>query len=544
MPHPQAGQPVPKDLIPDVDAIIGAYTSVQPDPSEPQQRVSFGTSGHRGRSLDGAFNEAHVKAIAAAIAAVRAEDGISGPLVLAADTHALSQPAFQTTLGVLAAAGVTVHLQPDGRPVPTPVASHAILARNAGGLERADGILLTPSHNPPDDGGLKYNPPHGGPAGSDLTRRIEEAANAWLEAGSDGIVMLDPAAAREAATTHEVDLVGPYVDDLGSVLRLDAVAASGLSVGVDPLGGAATWIWPLIAERYNLNLTVVQDRIDPSFAFMRLDGDGKIRMDCSSPHAMAGLVEHASRFDLAVGNDPDVDRHGIVAGGALMNPNAYLAVAADYLAGHRPDWPAQAGLAKTVVTTRLIDRVAAAHGRPLVETPVGFKWFVDGLTGGRIVFAAEESAGATFNRLDGRVWTTDKDGITAALLAAEITAVTGTNPAERYEALCRQHGRPYAARASAPATLQERTALAQLDASRVTQTALGGDPITAVRTHAPGNEAPIGGLKVETDAGWFAARPSGTEPIYKVYAESFRSGAHASTLLEEAQELVARATAG
>lgn len=544
MTHPQAGQPVPKHLIPDVDAIVSAYAGLKPDPGDARERVAFGTSGHRGRSLDAAFNEAHVKAIAAAIVDVRAEEGVTGPLLLAADTHALSGPAFETALSVLAAAGVTVHIQPGGRPVPTPVVSHAILVHNARHHEKADGILLTPSHNPPEDGGLKYNPPHGGPAGRDLTKRIEQKANAWLEAGVAGIATVDLDDAHAAATTLEVDLVGPYVDDLGSVLQLDAVAASGLSVGVDPLGGAAAWIWPWIAAQYNLNLTVVEDRIDPSFAFMRLDGDGKIRMDCSSPHAMAGLVEHAARFDLAVGNDPDVDRHGVVAGGALMNPNAYLSVAADYLASHRPGWPEAAGLGKTVVTTRMIDRVAVAHGRPLVETPVGFKWFVDGLTGGQIAFAAEESAGASFNRLDGRVWTTDKDGITAALLAAEIMAVTGENPASRYDGLCARFGRPFAARASAAATLEQRRTLAALERSRVTAATLAGDAITAVRTRAPGNDAPIGGLKVETAAGWFAARPSGTEPIYKVYAESFKSEAHVRALLEEAQELVADAFEG
>jgi phosphoglucomutase len=539
MPDPLAGQPAPDERLENVPRLVAAYYSERPDPSDPAQRVAFGTSGHRGSSLDGSFNDAHVAAIAAAVVEVRAADGVDGPLVLGADTHALSEPAFRTCLEVFAAAGVRVLVDADLGFVPTPVVSHAILTRNAGRARGGcDGVVITPSHNPPRDGGLKYNPPHGGPAATDVTRRIEARANELLAGGVEAVARTPFARALAGGTVERVDLAGPYVEDLGAALDLDAVAASGLKLGVDPMGGAAVAMWPRIAERWRLDLEVVNGRVDPAFGFMRLDHDGTIRMDCSSPYAMAGLIELADRYDVAFGNDPDVDRHGIVAGGGLMNPNHYLAVAVDYLFRHRDGWRGDAAVGKTVVTSMVLDRIAADLGRPLREVPVGFKWFVDGLRDGSTGFGGEESAGASFLRRDGTVWTTDKDGILLALLAAEVTAVTGEDPAARYAALAARHGAPVYRRADAPADDRQKRALAALDASAVRATELAGERIEQVLTRAPYGDAPLGGLKVATANGWFAARPSGTEAIYKIYAESFLGEEHLERLMEEARALV------
>jgi len=539
MSDPLAGQPAPVERLENVPRLIAAYYSERPDPSDPAQRVAFGTSGHRGSSLDGSFNDAHVAAIAAAIVELRAADGVDGPLVLGADTHALSEPAFRTCLEVFAAAGVRVLVDEDLGFVPTPVVSHAILARNVGRSEGAcDGVVITPSHNPPRDGGLKYNPPHGGPAATDVTRRIEARANELLAAGVDAVARTPYARALAGGTVERVDLAGPYIEDLGAVLDLDAVAGSGLKLGVDPMGGAAVAMWPRIADRWQLDLEVVNRRVDAAFGFMRLDHDGTIRMDCSSPYAMAGLIELADRFDVAFGNDPDVDRHGVVAGGGLMNPNHYLAVAVDYLFRHRGGWRADAAVGKTVVTSMVLDRIATDLGRPLREVPVGFKWFVDGLLDGSTGFGGEESAGASFLRRDGTVWTTDKDGILLALLAAEVTAVTGENPAARYAELAARHGDPVYRRADAPADDRQKRALSALDASAVRATELAGESIERILTRAPYGDAPLGGLKVATANGWFAARPSGTEAIYKIYAESFLGEEHLDRLMEEARALV------
>ncbi|MDZ7708446.1 MAG: phosphoglucomutase (alpha-D-glucose-1,6-bisphosphate-dependent) [Trueperaceae bacterium] len=539
MSDPLAGRPVPHDRLVNVPRLVAAYYTDAPDPDDPGQRVAFGTSGHRGSSLDRSFNDAHVAAIARAVADVRSEQGTDGPLVLGADTHALSEPALRTALEVFAAAGVSVVLDADLGYVPTPVVSHAILTRNAAaGSPRADGVVITPSHNPPRDGGLKYNPPHGGPAGTELTKRIEARANELLASGVEAIERVPFARALRASATQRLDLAGPYIDDLGAVLDMEAIAGSGLKLGVDPMGGAATSMWPRIAERWGLDLEVVNDRVDPTFAFMRLDRDGKVRMDCSSPYAMAGLIELADRFDVAFGNDPDVDRHGIVAGGGLMNPNHFLAAAVDYLFRSRDGWRPDAAIGKTVVTSSILDRIADDLGRPLREVPVGFKWFVDGLLDGSTGFGGEESAGASFVRRDGTVWTTDKDGIILALLAAEITAVSGENPARRYDVLAERHGAPVYRRADAPADDAQKRVLANLDASAVTARELAGEPIESTLTHAPSGGAPIGGLKVSTRNGWFAARPSGTEDIYKIYAESFLGDDHLDRLMDEARALV------
>ena len=539
MPDRLAGRPAPPERLVNVPRLVSAYYTDAPEPGEPGQAVAFGTSGHRGSSLTRSFNEAHILAIARAVVEVRAQEGTDGPLVLGADTHALSEPALRTALQVFAAAGVAVLIDEDLGFLPTPIVSHAILTHSGGGT--ADGVVITPSHNPPGDGGFKYNPPHGGPAGTETTRRIEARANELLAAGADRIQRMPFASALAAATTHRRDLVGPYVEELGSVLDLDAVSGSDLSLGVDPMGGAAVHVWPRIAERWGMRLEVVNDRVDPAFAFMRLDGDGRVRMDCSSPHAMAGLLELAGRYDVAWGNDPDVDRHGIVVGGGLMNPNHYLAAAVDYLFRGRDGWREDAAVGKTVVTSGIVDRVARDLGRPVVEVPVGFKWFVDGLLSGDMAFGGEESAGASFVRRDGSVWTTDKDGILLALLAAEMTAVSGEDPAARYRRLTERHGDPAYRRADAPATDAQKRVLAGLDASTVEATSLAGEPITAVSTRAPGNDAPIGGLKVATENGWFAARPSGTEAIYKIYAESFRGDEHLNALMDEARALVSAA---
>ncbi|MFE4613935.1 phosphoglucomutase (alpha-D-glucose-1,6-bisphosphate-dependent) [Streptomyces niveus] len=540
MVHDRAGQPAqPGDLV-DVARLVTAYYALRPDPAEPAQRVTFGTSGHRGSALVAAFNEDHIAATTQAICDYRTRQGTDGPVFLGADTHALSEPARVTALEVLAANGATVLIDADDGYTPTPAVSHAILTHNEGrttGL--ADGIVVTPSHNPPADGGFKYNPPNGGPAGSDATSWIQDRANALIEAGSKEVRRVPYARALAADTTGRHDFLGRYVDDLPSVLNLDAVRDAGIRIGADPLGGASVGYWGRIAERHRLDLTVVNPLADPTWRFMTLDWDGKIRMDCSSPYAMASLIAQRDTYTIATGNDADADRHGIVTpDGGLMNPNHYLAVAIQYLYAHRDGWPAGTGIGKTLVSSSMIDRVAADLGRTLVEVPVGFKWFVDGLYDGGLGFGGEESAGASFLRRDGRVWTTDKDGILLALLASEITAVTGSTPSQHYAALTDRFGDPAYARVDAPATRQEKAVLAKLSADQVTADSLAGEPITKVLTEAPGNGAAIGGLKVCTDSAWFAARPSGTEDVYKVYAESFRGPEHLSEVQDEAKALV------
>ena len=544
-PHPLAGHPAPADLLVDVGQLERLYYQGHPDPANPAQRVSFGTSGHRGTPLDGSFTEAHILAITQAIAEHRRERGISGPLVLGKDTHAVSRPAERTALEVLAANGVTVIVNRDDGYTPTPAVSRAILAHNTGGAEqRADGIVITPSHNPPADGGFKYNGPDGGPADTDVTGWIQDRANALLAAGNAGVRRVTIERARAAATTHEDDLVEPYVAALAGALDLDAVRSAGLRIGVDPLGGASLAYWPRIAERYGLDLTVVNTTVDPTFAFMTVDHDGKIRMDCSSPWAMAGLVGLKDRYRVAWGNDPDADRHGIVTPGAgLLNPNHFLAVAIDYLLTHRPSWPRSARVGKTLVSSALIDRVVSVLGRELLEVPVGFKWFAPGLFDGSCCFGGEESAGASFLQGDGGVWTTDKDGLLLGLLAAEITAVTGRDPGELYQELTGRLGAPVYTRIDTPCAPEQKAAFKRLTADAITATTLAGDPIVARLTRAPGNDAPIGGLKVATGQGWFAARPSGTENVYKLYAESFRDEQHLSRIIAEAREMVSRVLA-
>ncbi|MFH9467678.1 phosphoglucomutase (alpha-D-glucose-1,6-bisphosphate-dependent) [Streptomyces clavifer] len=543
MVYERAGQPAqPGDLV-DVARLVTAYYTVRPDPAEPGQRVAFGTSGHRGSALAAAFNDDHIAATTQAICEYRARQGTGGPLFLGADTHALSEPARITALEVLAANGVTVLIDADDGYTPTPAVSHAILTYNrdrAGGL--ADGIVVTPSHNPPADGGFKYNPPHGGPAGSDATSWIQDRANALIEDGLKEVRRIPHARALAADTTGRHDFLTAYVDDLPAVLDLDAVRSAGIRIGADPLGGASVAYWGRIAERHRLDLTVVNPLADPTWRFMTLDWDGRIRMDCSSPYAMASLIEQRDAYTIATGNDADADRHGIVTpDGGLMNPNHYLAVAIRYLFSHREGWPAGAGIGKTLVSSSMIDRVAADLGRQLVEVPVGFKWFVDGLFGGTLGFGGEESAGASFLRRDGRVWTTDKDGILLALLASEITAVTGSTPSQHYRELTERFGDPAYARVDAPATREEKAVLAKLSPEQVTADRLAGEPITAVLTEAPGNGAAVGGLKVCTDSAWFAARPSGTEDVYKVYAESFQGAEHLARVQDEARALVSEA---
>lgn len=544
----RAGQPADPASLVDLDALSAAYYDRVPDPAEPTQRVAFGTSGHRGSSLRTSFNEAHILAITEAICRYRRERGHAGPLFLARDTHALSEPATWTALTVLVANGVDVRVDSRDGYTPTPALSHAILVANRrpGAAHRlADGIVVTPSHNPPDDGGFKYNPPNGGPADTDVTRWIEDEANRLLAgSGSDGVAgirRVSDAEATAAAAPH--DFLGDYVDDLPSVIDMAAIAASGLRIGVDPMGGASVAYWAAIAERHGLDLTITNDTVDPRFGFMTCDWDGKIRMDPSSPYAMARLVALRDRFDLALGNDADADRHGVVTpGGGLLNPNHNLSAAIAYLFGGARDWGAAVGVGKTLVSSSMIDRVVADLGRRLVEVPVGFKWFVDGLIDGSLGFGGEESAGASFLRRDGSVWTTDKDGIIADLLACELTARTGRDPGQAYAALTERFGAPAYRRIDAPASPAQKAALARLTPADVTATDLAGDPITEVLTNAPGNGAPIGGLKVVTAQGWFAARPSGTEDVAKVYAESFRGEGHLSRLLEEAEALVARVT--
>jgi phosphoglucomutase len=541
----RAGQPAPPDVLIDVGRLVAAYFSEAPDPAIPLQRVAFGTSGHRGSSLTRTFNEAHVLAISQAICDWRRKQGIAGPLFVGIDTHALSQPAFASTLEVLAANGVDVMIASGGEYTPTPAVSHAILTYNRGrttGL--ADGIVISPSHNPPGDGGFKYNPPNGGPAGSDVTGAIEKLANEFLASGLQGVRRLPLERALRAPTTHVHDFLGAYVADLGNVVDMDVIREAKIRMGVDPLGGAGVHYWARIAERYRLDLTVVSEEVDPTFRFMTLDWDGRIRMDPSSPYAMQRLVAMKDEFDIAFACDTDHDRHGIVAPQAgLLPSNHYLAVAIDYLFQHRPQWGASAAVGKTVVSTRIIDLVAARLGRQLVEVPVGFKWFADGLLSGALGFGGEESAGATFLRRDGTVWTTDKDGMAPALLAAEMTARLGRDAGALYRALAQEFGNPLADRIEAPATPQQKKQLAALAPDRITATELAGEKITSILSNAPGNGAAIGGIKVDTRNGWFAARPSGTEDIYKIYAESFTGADHLQAILKEAQAIVDRAIA-
>ncbi|WP_217225593.1 phosphoglucomutase (alpha-D-glucose-1,6-bisphosphate-dependent) [Streptomyces anulatus] len=543
MVHERAGHPAqPADLV-DVARLVTAYYALHPDPAEPAQRVAFGTSGHRGSAFAAAFNEDHIAATTQAICDYRARQGTDGPLFLGADTHALSEPARVTALEVLAANGVTALVDSDDGYTPTPAVSHAILTYNRGRTEHlADGIVVTPSHNPPTDGGFKYNPPNGGPAASDATSWIQDRANALIEAGLGVVRRMPYAQALAADTTHRYDFLTAYVDDLPSVLDLDPVRDAGIRIGADPLGGASVAYWGRIAERHRIDLTVVNPLADPTWRFMTLDWDGRIRMDCSSPHAMASLIAQRDAYAIATGNDADADRHGIVTpDGGLMNPNHYLAVAIDYLYTHRDGWAAGTGIGKTLVSSSMIDRVAHDLGRTLVEVPVGFKWFVDGLFDGSLGFGGEESAGASFLRRDGRVWTTDKDGILLALLASEITAVTGSTPSQHYARLTDRFGDPAYARIDAPATRGEKAVLAKLSPQQVKADTLAGEPVTAVLTEAPGNGAAIGGLKVCTDSAWFAARPSGTEDVYKVYAESFQGPGHLAQVQEEARALVSAA---
>lgn len=547
MSHERAGTTAePADLI-DVAQVVTAYYTGVPDPEDPDQQVAFGTSGHRGSSLRTAFNETHILATTQAICDYRREQGYDGPLFIGRDTHALSEPAWSTALEVLVANDVTVLVDDRDGYTPTPAVSHAILRANGGrttGSGLADGIVVTPSHNPPADGGFKYNPPHGGPADSDATKVIAARANELIRGGLDGVRRVPFARARAAAAAY--DFLGSYVDDLPSVVDLEAIRRAGVRIGADPLGGASVAYWGEIAERHGLDLTVVNPLVDPTWRFMTLDWDGRIRMDCSSPSAMASLVAQKDAYDIATGNDADADRHGIVTPDAgLMNPNHFLAVAIRHLfGGARPDWPATARIGKTLVSSSMIDRVAASLDKPLVEVPVGFKWFVPGLLDGSFGFGGEESAGASFLRRDGSVWTTDKDGLLLCLLGAEILATSGSTPSQQYAALVAEHGDPAYARVDAPATREQKAALGALSADAVTATELAGEPITGRLTEAPGNGAAIGGLKVTTESAWFAARPSGTEDVYKIYAESFRGADHLAQVQAEAREVVGAALGG
>jgi phosphoglucomutase len=538
--HPLAGKPAPKEILTDIPALLSAYSARKPDVDDPTQLVSFGTSGHRGTPGTGSFNEEHILAISQAICEYRASQGISGPLFMGMDTHALSAPAQRTALEVFAANGVSVVIQKDHGFTPTPVISHAILCHNRDAAKpRADGVVVTPSHNPPQDGGFKYNPPEGGPADTATTKTIQDRANALLRAKLAGVRRLPYEKALTAATTHLYDYIGPYVDDLGSILDMEAIAKAGLKIGADPLGGSGVHFLEPIARRWGLDLTVVNKTVDPTFSFMTVDKDGKIRMDCSSPYAMQGLIGLKDDFDVAFGNDPDFDRHGIVTRShGLLNPNHYIAVAVQYLFTHRTGWRKEAAVGKTLVSSSMIDRVAMSLGRKLSEVPVGFKWFVAGLLDGSYGFGGEESAGASFLRKDGTVWTTDKDGFIMGLLAAEITAVTGKDPGELYADLESRFGSPVYERMDAPATRSQKAAFSTLTPEMVAADTLAGEPIVAKLTRAPGNGAPIGGLKVVTQNGWFAARPSGTEDIYKIYAESFLGREHLARLKAEAQAMV------
>ncbi|WP_068270021.1 phosphoglucomutase (alpha-D-glucose-1,6-bisphosphate-dependent) [Aldersonia kunmingensis] len=537
MAHDRAGQPAQPEDLEDLAHVVTAYYSLTPDPSVPEQMVVFGTSGHRGSSVNRAFNEAHILATTQAIVEYRASQGITGPLFIGRDTHALSEPAWVSALEVLIANGVTTAIDARDRYTPTPGVSHAILRHNRSEGPRADGIVVTPSHNPPRDGGFKYNPPDGGPAGADATSTIAARANELLRNGLDGVRRTTLDKALTAAERY--DFLDHYVADLPNVVNLDAIKAAGVHIGADPLGGASVDYWGAIGERYGLNLEVVNPLVDGTFRFMTLDTDGKIRMDCSSPNAMASLIASRDRYDMATGNDVDADRHGIVTpDGGLMNPNHYLAVAIDYLVANRTGWPAASKVGKTVVSSSMIDRVVAGLGREIYEVPVGFKWFVPGLVDAGLVFGGEESAGASFLRQDGTVWTTDKDGIILALLASEIIAVTGQTPSQRYAEFERRYGSPAYARIDAPASREQKAVLSKLSAEQVSATSLAGEPITAMATTAPGNGAALGGLKVSTENAWFAARPSGTEDVYKIYAESFKGPEHLAEVQSAARELV------
>ncbi len=538
--HPLAGQPAPSHVLVDVAKLLAAYYDDKPDPSEPSHRVSFGTSGHRGSSFRLSFNEDHILAMTQAICDYRVAEGIDGPLYMGVDTHALSAPAARTALEVLAANGVDTCIAPEGHFTPTPAVSFAILEHNRNSPSDADGIVVTPSHNPPEDGGFKYNPPNGGPADTDITSWIERRANKLLASGLKDVRRVAYDAALGADTTHVHDFITPYVEGLDTVLDMRAISNAGLRIGVDPMGGAGIKYWPRIADHYGLRIEVVNDVIDPTFSFMTLDHDGKIRMDCSSPYAMARLVDLRNQYDIAFGNDTDFDRHGIVTSSwGLLNPNHYLSVAISYLFTER-GWDARAAVGKTLVSSAMIDRVAKDLRRRLAEVPVGFKWFVGGLLDGSYGFGGEESAGASFLRKDGSVWTTDKDGILLNLLAAEITATTGHDPGECYQNLTRQFGAPFYERIDAPATTEQKSALKNASESDLDASELAGEPIQQVLTRAPDNDAPIGGLKVTTENGWFAARPSGTEEVYKIYAESFVGREHLAAIQSDAKDLVGR----
>jgi len=539
---PLAGKPVPRALLPNIPRLMTAYFALTPDPSIATQKVSFGTSGHRGSAFSAAFNEWHILAITQAVCLYRRQAGITGPLFLGMDTHALSEAALASAIEVLAANGVETMIDRDFGYTPTPVISHAILTYNRGRAEGlADGIVISPSHNPPDDGGFKYNPPNGGPADVDVTSWIGKAANEFLAARLDGVKRLPYARARKVPCIHAHDYITPYVADLGQVIDMAAIHDAGVKIGIDPLGGAAVKYWEPMIERYKLDATVVNDVVDPTFAFMTADWDGKIRMDCSSPSAMAPLIALRDTFDVAFANDTDADRHGIVTpSGGLMNPNQFLAASIAYLCRHRPDWNPASAFGKTAVSSGMIDRVVAKMGRRLVEVPVGFKWFSAGLIEGTLAFGGEESAGASFLRRDGQVWTTDKDGLIMGLLAAEITAKTGDDPAELYAEITADLGKSYYARIDAPATSEQKAILGKLDPSKIDADELAGEKVTARLTRAPGNDASIGGIKVTTENGWFAARPSGTEDVYKIYAESFLSADHLAEIQSDARAVVAK----
>jgi phosphoglucomutase len=540
--NPRAGKPAEPSMLTNVPRLVTAYFEGKPDPAEPAQRVSFGTSGHRGSAFNNAFNESHILAISQALCDHRRASGIDGPMFIGIDTHALAEPALASALEVFAANGVEVMIDANQGYTPTPVISHAILTTNNGRSSgRADGVVITPSHNPPEDGGFKYNPPDGGPADTDITSGIERAANRLLEDGLRGVKRIPYERALKSSSVHRYDYIGPYVADLAEVIDMDAIRDSGVTIGIDPLGGAAVRYWQPIIERYGLAATIVSDEVDPTFRFMTVDWDGKIRMDCSSPYAMARLIALRDKFDVGFANDTDADRHGIVTrSSGLMNPNHYLAAAIAYLFEHRPRWGKQSAVGKTIVSSAIIDRVAAKLGRKLVETPVGFKWFVGGLCDGSFGFAGEESAGASFLRRNGKVWTTDKDGIILGLLAAEITARTKSDPSQLFDRLTSELGVPFYERIDAPATSAQKNLLKALSPEKLGLSELAGEPVRAARTAAPGNGQSFGGIKVITDDGWFAARPSGTEEVYKIYAESFRSEAHLRQIQQDAQSAIDR----
>ena len=542
-PNPAAGKPVDPASLVNVPQLVTAYFTSKPDPSDPTQRVAFGTSGHRGTSLKNSFNENHILATTQAICDHRRETGLTGPLFVGIDTHALAEPALASAVEVFAANGVDIMIDEGGGYTPTPVISHAILSYNKGRISGlADGVVITPSHNPPEDGGYKYNPPHGGPADTDVTAKVETAANAYMEAGMNGVARVPYTRARKAPSTHLHDYIAPYVADLGNAVDMALIKSSGVKIGIDPLGGAAVHYWAPLIERYGIDATIVNDAVDPTFRFMTADWDGKIRMDCSSPFAMASLIAMRDRFDVAFANDTDADRHGIVTRtGGLMNPNHFLAAAIAYLFENRPQWGSEAAIGKTIVSSSIIDRVARKLNRKLVETPVGFKWFVEGLGTGALGFAGEESAGASFLKRDGSVWTTDKDGIVMGLLAAEILGRTGRDPSQLFATLTAELGVPYYERIDVPATPKQKSALKALGPEQLDMRQLAGEPVSAIRTRAPGNDQSFGGIKVESEAGWFAARPSGTEDVYKIYAESFRDQNHLKTIQQDARRAIAKA---